>query len=460
LVLERVGALGYFGDARRAAVGTALIDRVVATGSLVIRKLGIDRAGEIAMHRFLSAPSVSCAEMLQTLGSRTVAACAGRRVVVAQDTTEINFAGREANRRGLGAGGDGVSDGFFIHPLIAIDGETEAVLGLLDAHIWTRDDAAKVAPRRERIFEHKESIRWLRGTERTAELLANAASVVVVSDRESDIYGCFVRRAASAEVIIRAAHDRALVDAQHLFSATAAWPELAQMQVKVASRRVGDPGRIATVALRAGPVVIKRPRNGFEKADPETVSLTLIEARETSIAPDGKPLIWRLLTSIAVDDAEGAREIVRLYRLRWRIEEVFRALKSDGMRLEQTQMHEAARLFKLTVIGLAAATRTIQLVDARDGSPRPATDVIDATLLPIAQAIGPTLERRTERQKNPHPINSLAWLAWIIARLGGWNCYYKPPGPKTMRAGWDQFATMAAGFTVATNAAKKNKSNA
>jgi hypothetical protein len=182
------------------------------------------------------------------------------------------------------------------------------------------------------------------------------------------------------------------------------------------------------------------------------VALTLIEAREISAAPDGKPLMWRLLTTIAVDDAEAARDIVRLYRLRWRIEEVFRALKSDGMRLEETQLHEAGRLFKLAVVALAAATRTIQLVDARDGSSRPATDVIDPDLLPIARAIGPTLERRTERQKNPHPINSLAWLAWIIARLGGWNCYYKPPGPKTMRAGWGQFATMAAGYAIASAA--------
>jgi hypothetical protein len=75
-------------------------------------------------------------------------------------------------------------------------------------------------------------------------------------------------------------------------------------------------------------------------------------------------------------------------------------------------------------------------------------------LLPAAEAIAPTLEGRTERQKNPHPLHSLAWLAWIIARLGGWNCYYKPPGPKTMRAGWDRFSTMAAGFAIATAAAK------
>ena len=135
--------------------------------------------------------------------------------------------------------------------------------------------------------------------------------------------------------------------------------------------------------------------------------------------------------------------------MRWRIEEIFRSLKADGMRLEDTQVQDAGRLFKLALVGLAAATRTLQLVDARDGSPRPATDVVDASVLPAAEAIAPTLEGRTARQRNPHPRNSLAWLAWIIARLGGWNCYYKPPGPKTMRAGWGQFAAMAAGFTLA-----------
>jgi hypothetical protein len=66
-----------------------------------------------------------------------------------------------------------------------------------------------------------------------------------------------------------------------------------------------------------------------------------------------------------------------------------------------------------------------------------------------AEVIGPTLEGKTERQKNPHPPRSLAWLAWIVARLGGWNCYYKPPGPKTMRAGWTRLAAMADGYAIA-----------
>ncbi|MGB8841273.1 MAG: transposase, partial [Aliidongia sp.] len=76
-----------------------------------------------------------------------------------------------------------------------------------------------------------------------------------------------------------------------------------------------------------------------------------------------------------------------------------------------TELHEAGRLFKLAPVGLAAATRTIQLVDARDGSTRPATDVIDESLLPAAEAIAPTLEGRTERQKSlPPPLPGLAGL--------------------------------------------------
>jgi len=52
-------------------------------------------------------------------------------------------------------------------------------------------------------------------------------------------------------------------------------------------------------------------------------------------------------------------------------------MKSDGLRLQGTQLQEASRLFKLAAIALIAAVRTIQLVDARDGSPRPASDVAD-----------------------------------------------------------------------------------
>jgi hypothetical protein len=129
-------------------------------------------------------------------------------------------------------------------------------------------------------------------------------------------------------------------------------------------------------------------------------------------------------------------------------QEVFRILKSDGLDIEDSQIETAGRLFKLAALGLVAAARIIQLVDARDGSSRPATDILDRDEIAAAAAICTPLEGNTQRQKNPHAEGSLAWLSWIAARLGGWNCYYKPPGPKTMARGLDRLINRIEGFKL------------
>jgi hypothetical protein len=436
-----------FGDIRVAERADWLIDRIAATGTVVLRKLGETRAGEKAAHRFLSSPYVSVEAIVETLAVRTAAQCRGRRIVAVQDTTEINFAGREGKRRGFGPSGNGVTAGFFIHPVIALDVETEAVVGLVDAAIWTRR-AGRVAARRGRALEEKESARWLDGCAATASVLSEAR-VTMVADRESDIYPLFARKPAGLDLIVRAGQDRALADGEALFAALATAKPLTQSTVRVAPRGPGDKGRTAVVELRAATVHIARPRNGRVADLPATVELTLVEAREIN-PPAAKPaLLWRLLTTMAVASAAQAEEVVQLYRLRWRIEQTFRALKSDGLALDDSQIIDAERMFNLAAMALAGAVRTIQLVDARDGSPRPASDVVDDTFATALQRLSNKLEGRTLRQKNPHPPGSLAFVAWIAARLGGWNCYYKPPGPKTMRSGWNQLAATLHGYALA-----------
>src|SRR5436309_8064165 len=119
-----------FGDIRVARRADWMIERVAAMGTVVLRQLGETRAGEMRVCRFLSSPYVSVDRIVRTLGARTAAQCAGRRILAVQDTTEINFAGREKKRRGFGPAGNGKTPGFFIHPVIAVDVETEAVVGL------------------------------------------------------------------------------------------------------------------------------------------------------------------------------------------------------------------------------------------------------------------------------------------------------------------------------------------
>ena len=441
--------IGEFGDIRRAERGAWLFDRIVSSGSLVFRKVGGDRAGEMAAHRFLASPAVTAREIIETIGMRTGERCRGRRIIAAQDTTEINFSGRHRARRGLGPAGDGKTPGFFMHAVVAIDRQDEAVVGLLDAAIWTREIGKRAGARRKRPLAEKASQRWLSAAQVVAERAAGASQLIVVGDRESDIFPLFARRPASVELVVRAAQDRALADGTRLFAAPAAWPALGVREVKVGPRGVGDKGRTAKVTLRAGSIRVARPRNGADAKDPKYLDLTLVEAREEDPPANTEAVHWRLITTLPAADLEAAEEIVQIYRLRWRIEQVFRAVKNDGLALPDVQTHDAARLLKMAALAIGAAVRTIQLVDARDGGTRPASDVADGQTVDAAEAIGPTLEGKTLRQQNPHPPRSLPWLSWIVARLGGWNCYYKPPGPKTMAAGWDRLVAMAAGFHIA-----------
>jgi hypothetical protein len=433
---------------RTAARGAWLFEQIVSLGTVVLKDLGGDRAGEVAAHRYLSSPHVTSQRVLEALGGRTGEACAGRRVVAVQDTTEISFAGPSAGRRGLGATGNGKRPGFFIHAVVAMDAQAEALLGLVGARLWTRE-AELTAHRHKRPVEGKESRRWIEGAQIAADQLGTASQIIVVGDQEADIYSHFARRPRGVDLLVRARHDRSLADGGTLFEQSAQWPVHTQGLVAVAPRGPGDKGRVAQVDICSSQVRIARP-SGVDRREPASLELGLVEVREPNPPPGAKPLLWRLATTLPVGGPEAAREVVRLYRLRWRIEEVFRALKSDGLRLEETQVRDPDRLMRLSALALGAAARIIQLVDARDGGSRPMSDVLDPAFTPAVAALSLAKQGGTRRQTNPHPEGSLPWLAWVVARHGGWNCYGKPPGPKTMAKGWERFGATLAGFIIAT----------
>ena len=89
-----------YGDKRQAAAMSRLTDRIVACGSLVVRELGGNRKGELSAHRVLDTLHVTPGEIIRCVARRTAAACVGRRVVVSQDTTEINLLRRPLPRLG------------------------------------------------------------------------------------------------------------------------------------------------------------------------------------------------------------------------------------------------------------------------------------------------------------------------------------------------------------------------
>ena len=143
--------------------------------------------------------------------------------------------------------------------------------------------------------------------------------------------------------------------------------------------------------------------------------------------------------------------MIELYRRRRNIEPLFRTLKTDGFDIEHVDIEDAAPRNCLIAATLIAAVCIQQLVHARDGGPgplRPLTDAFDAEDAALLEACCATLEGKTQRQKNPHAKGTLAYAAWVIARLGAWDGYYGKPGPKVMRLGLQDFQLIKYGHQL------------
>ena len=179
----------------------------------------------------------------------------------------------------------------------------------------------------------------------------------------------------------------------------------------------------------------------------------MIEVVEDSPPAGAEPLHWRLLTTHEVADAAAAWRIVGWYKKRWTIEQLFRLIKTEGLQLEDSRLETADRLLKLTAIAAKAAVITLQLVQARDGrSADPASRAFSEEQIELLAAFAAKYRGRTALQSNPHPAKSLAWAAWIIARLGGWDGYPRTkPGPITMRRGVEYFLGVAQAWSTLKN---------
>jgi hypothetical protein len=106
------------------------------------------------------------------------------------------------------------------------------------------------------------------------------------------------------------------------------------------------------------------------------------------------------------------------------VEQIFRTLKSKGLKIEASQLKSYEKLQKLTILGLIAAVRVMQLIKARDGETgQKIESVFDDEEQEFMELLNNKLEGQTEKLKNPFAKNTLAYAAWIVARLAGWSGY-------------------------------------
>jgi len=419
--------------------------------SVCLRRLaGGGRSGIIGFGRFLANPKVTTDALIESWPTGLAEACEGRHVLAIQDTSEINFPTTAEHDRGLGSIGKGVGRGVLLHPMLAVDAVSGGLLGLVTGRVWTREGLV-TTPHAKRSLSDKESERWICTPMAAKAHLGRAAMVTEISDREADIYAKWARVPGEAfHVLTRAMHDRKIKEGGGKLSSA---PLTAGGTASVKLReQPGRPARNAQVQMRYGQVTLKRPEVTTEKGLPAFLVVSVVEVVELGPRPEkAEPICWRLLTTHAVEDAEKAWRIVAWYQMRWIIEQFFRTLKQQGLKLEDSQLESADRLLKLTAIAAKAAATITQMVQARDGlSEQSAEIAFTPTEIETLEALVPQLEGKTALQKNPHPPRSLAWATWTIAKLGGWDGYPKsrPPGPITFRNGLESFKSIARGWKL------------
>jgi hypothetical protein len=406
-----------------------------------------DWAANMAFWRFVNNPQVTVDKLIEGWSLQTSTAVSERHVLSIQDTSEIKFPTRPGHRRGLGKVGKGNARGVLLHAMMAVDADSGVCLGLTGGKVWTRRGKAKIT-HEKRALADKESARWVTTAEQGRDVLAAARMITMVNDREGDFFAHWALTPTdNVHLLSRAMHDHSLLDGGTLYQAV----ERARFCGKAVidlPQRMDRRGRQAHLSMRFGTAVLKRPQRPGVDNLPDGVKVSFVEIVEMHPPKAAKPIHWLLLTTHPVATAAKAWQIVSWYKQRWIIEQLFRSLKSQGLRIEDSQLDSAEGLIKLVAIATRAACIVIQLVQARNGGEElPAEFAFTPDEIEVLKTINKTLKGRTELQKNPHRHGTIAWAAWVIAKLGGWTGYasHRPPGPITFHMGMARFQLLVYG---------------
>jgi len=435
------------GDKRLEKRSVLLLDRFMEKPQASLPMACRGWAETTGAYRFLGNDQVEWRDILAPHVACTLGRMEGNAVVLClQDTTELDFNGRQAE--GLGPLSYEARRGLYLHATYAVTPE-RTPLGVLDAWMWGRErkDGEGNRP------GIKESLRWTEGYERIAEYAAEQPGVRLVSvgDRENDI-AAFMHRAhglgAPADWLVRAKHNRKLAEAQdetgaekeieRLWEVVGQGESLGQVVFDLPPRK-GRPGRRVAQELYLRRVRLPLPKGGeFE--------VTALWAQEKHPPAGEKPVSWKLLTNRTAETLEQAAELVDWYRCRWEIEVFFNVLK-NGCRVEALQLSKLPRIENALAFYLIVAWRINYLVRLGRACPDLDCEVVfdreewQAAYLVARKPIPDTPPKLNE------VIRVVASFGGFLGRKGDGE-----PGVKSLWQGLQRVMDFAAGIRAAKEA--------
>lgn len=455
------------GDPRLERRLPKVVERLCAApGQSFPRAIGDDSQLEGA-YRFMKNKSVTFEGLLASHYRNTCErAVLARRVIVAHDTSEIDYSGTPL-REGLGRlrGNGGRKDqGFLAHCALAIAaGGSRQPLGLLGAKVSVRTGpkssrtkkGRRVSGREYSKRPDKESARWAKLVDECEAKLGGCAELIHVMDREADALP-LLRHLTETDrhFVARLSRDRVVDtesapgEGQKLREALAGATDYLEVDAPV-SRRKGKtaprhakalPGRKArTARLRFSAMRLSLRKPTYVKG-PEWLPINVVWVHEVNCQEGEEPIEWILATSEPIETKKDIEAIVEYYRTRWLIEEFFKALKT-GCGIEKRLLESYHGLLNALALCVPIAVQMLALRSLAHRSPdAPASDVLSPTQLHVLRH----LSRRPLDEHSPTAQQALV----AIAGIGGHLKRNGEPGWQTLGRGLEKLVAFDAGYRL------------
>ncbi len=337
-----------------------------------------NKAAAKGYYRLIEHPddgAMTMANILQPHRERTIRRMQAQRFVLCiQDGSDLNYSWLK-QCEGLGVVGmnktSTISKGLHLHSTLSFTADG-LPLGILNAQCYAPElkPERKGKDYRNIPIEEKDTFHWIEGMRDCIEVIRDMpnTSGVVMMDREGDFFDLFDawRQNPRVDLLVRAQHDRRTGEDLSLFEMVEQSPVQFRLRIDIPRRsargrkskrppRARRMARQAEVAVRYTPAKICPPSWGLSSKK-APVPVWFIHLVEENPPPGEEPLEWRLITTIKLDSMEKALQCLRWYRLRWRIEDWHRVLKT-GCRIEGLAHKTAERLKRAIAVNMVIAWR-------------------------------------------------------------------------------------------------------
>ena len=385
----------------------------------------IGQAGRQAAKRLFDHTKCTPENLLKGHYEQTAARCSGQDFILCiQDTTTLDYS-THTSKENLGPINSNLaSRGLLAHSVLAFSSEG-LPLGLLhlDLHIRDREAGHISQDRRTKAIEDKESMKWLNGAKSVAKLLSHVPRVLIVQDREADIFDFFAQpRRTGFDILIRACHPRKVLlteldgiapkDPTTMTAAIENAKVIGQIKVRI-PRRGTRKERIATLNIQVRPMTILPPHRRPGKGE----NVTVIRAEEANPEPGSELISWTLMTTVAINSLEEAEKMVKNYEKRWVIERFHHTLKS-GCKVEKLQICSAHNLKNALAVYFMVAWKVMSIKYMADIHPDESP-----------KAVLDSDEIETLKMVCKRPVDTIRQAAIELARLVGYEYYKNAPLP-------------------------------